>query len=201
MFERYSQLARRTLFFARYEASQRGGASIETEHVLLGLLRESGAVVGRILVGADISYQDVRKQIDEVTKTGPKIPTYVEMPFTDATQRVLTYAAEEADGLAHRHIGTEHLLLGLLRERGAIAERFLAQKGLSADLVRKQVRDEAVSSTNESVSPPSRVEAFMALERASSQLAQLSQVSDAHVQECVESIELELDLVRRALNA
>jgi ATP-dependent Clp protease ATP-binding subunit ClpC len=200
MFERYTELARRTLFFARYEATQFGGVFIETEHILLGLLRESGAVVGRIFIDAEVSYQGVRKRIDEVTTARPKVPTSVEIPFTEETKRVLHYAAEEADRLSHRHIGTEHLLLGLLRERGAIAERSLAEKGLSADRVRKQIRDESASSADESASAPSRVEAFMALERVSSLLAQLCQATDADVPEVVDSIQLELDLVRRALN-
>ncbi len=201
MFERYTERARRTLFFARYEATQLRGTSIETEHVLLGLLRESGAVVGRIFVDADVSYQGVRKQIDEVRTAQPKIPTSVEMPFTEETKQVLHYAAEEADRLAHRQIGTEHLLLGLLRERGTIAERSLAQKGLSADHVRERIRDEEASAGDESASPPSRVEASMALERVSFLLEQLRQDSNADVREFVESIQLELDLVGRALSA
>jgi ATP-dependent Clp protease ATP-binding subunit ClpC len=201
MFERYTEPARRTLFFARYEASQLGGGSIETEHVLLGLLRESGSVVGRIFLGADVSYQGVRKQIGEVTTAGPRVPLSVEMPFTKETKRVLHYAAEEADRMEHRQIGTEHLLLGLLRERGTIAERNLTQKGLSADRVRKQIRDEGQLSADESASPPSRIEALMALERVSTLLAQLIQASNADVPELVVIIQSELDLVRRALNA
>jgi ATP-dependent Clp protease ATP-binding subunit ClpC len=200
MFERYTALALRTLFFARYEAGQLGGVSIETEHILLGLLRESGAGVGQILVDADISYQGVRKQINEVTTARPRIPTSVEMPFTEETKRVLDYAADEADRLSHRHIGTEHLLLGLLRERGAIAERRLAEKGLCADRVRDRIRDERASSADKSVSAPSRIEAFSALERVSALLAQLCQATDVDVPAVVEDIQLELDLVRRAVN-
>jgi ATP-dependent Clp protease ATP-binding subunit ClpC len=141
MFERYTEPARRTLFFARYEASQVGGASIETEHLLLGLLRKPVGVVGRILADADITYPGVRKEIEEMSPERPKLPASVEMPFSEETKRVLQYAAEEADRLAHRDIGTEHLLLGLLRERGATAERSLAQKGLAIDRVREQIRE------------------------------------------------------------
>ena len=143
MFERYTEPARRALFFARYEATLLGAAAIESEHILLGVIRGSDAVVGRILVDAGMSYQGVRKHIDEVTKTRPrsKIPTSVEMPFTEETKRVLKYAAEEADRLVHRQIGTEHLLLALLRERGAIAERSLAQHLFDQEIYRHRDRN------------------------------------------------------------
>jgi ATP-dependent Clp protease ATP-binding subunit ClpC len=199
MFERYTELARRTLFFARYEVTQLGGTSIEPEHVLLGLLRESGPLVGPILVDADVSYPRVLKQIDELTKGRPKIPTSVDIPLTEETERVFRYAAEEADGLAHRHIGTEHLLLGLLRERGTLAERSLAENGLSVDLVRERIRDKGASSADDSTAAPSRVEAFMALQRASSLLEQLGQINNSDIPDIVQSIQFELDLVRRTL--
>jgi ATP-dependent Clp protease ATP-binding subunit ClpC len=199
MFERYTELALRTLFFARYEATQLGGTSIGPEHVLLGLLRESGAIVGPILVDADISYQGVRKQIDELTQGRPKLPTSVDIPLSAETERIFSYAAEEADGLAHPHIGTEHLLLGLLRERGTLAERRLAEKGLSVDLVRERIRDTGASSSDESISAPSRVETLMALQRASSLLEQLNQINNPDTPDIVESIQFELELVRRGL--
>jgi len=197
MFERYTELARRTLFFARYEATQLRGTSIEPEHILLGLLRESGSIAGPILVEADVSYQRFRNQIDQLTKGRPKIPTSVEMPLSEESEQIFNYAAEEAEGLAHRHIGAEHLLLGLLREHGTLAERSLAQYGLSADLVRERIRDEGVSSDDDSASVPSHVEGLMALERVSSLLEELRQ---ADIPDVVEGIQLELDIVRRALS-
>ena len=200
MFERYTELARRALFFARYEATQLGATAIETEHLLLGVLRESGPVIGPILFRADVAYERVRKQIDDLIMTRSRIPTSVEMPFTDATKLVLQHAAQEADGMGHHHIGTEHLLLGLLRQRGTIAERALAERGLFADSVREEIRDEAAASIDEFASPrPSRVEAVMAAQRASSLLAEISQGADPRLQELVESIQFDLDLVRRAL--
>jgi ATP-dependent Clp protease ATP-binding subunit ClpC len=200
MFERFTEQARRTLFFSRYEAFQLGGASIETEHLLLGLIRESDAVVQRIFADADVSYQAVRKQFQEMV-TGPKIPTSVEIPFTAETKRALQCAAEEADLLAHRHIGIEHLLLGLLRIRGAIAESYLAKKGLSAERVREQIRNQGTSSADETAPAPRRVDALVALERVSSLLAQLRQATHAEVPEFVHRIQLELAVVRRALDA
>jgi ATP-dependent Clp protease ATP-binding subunit ClpC len=199
MFERYTELARRALFFARYEASRLGASSIETEHLLLGLLRESGPIIGPILLRAEVD-ERVRSQINDLIKTGPKLPTSVEMPFSDAMKRVLHDAAEEADGLGHRHVGVEHLLLGLLRQPGTFAERALADRGLFVDSMRKEIRDDAAASIDESASsPPSRVEAIMAAQRASSLLATMGQSVDPRFQELVESIQFDLDLVRRAL--
>jgi ATP-dependent Clp protease ATP-binding subunit ClpC len=146
MFERYTEAARRTLFFARYEASELGGASIGTEHLLIGLLRETGPLVGRILAEAEVSYTGVRKDMEELTADRSKLPTSVEMPFSEETQRVLVHAEEEANRLGHRYIGPEHLLLGLLREHGTAAERRLAQKGLSIDRVRTLIGEQRESS-------------------------------------------------------
>jgi ATP-dependent Clp protease ATP-binding subunit ClpC len=145
MFERYTEPARRTLFYARYEVTHLGGHSIETEHLLLGLLRQARGVVERIFTEADVTYEAVRTEIDEVSRELPKLSVSAEIPFSAATKRVLQYAAEEADGLAHRDIGIEHLLLGLLRERNATAERTLTQKGLVIDRVREQVQGGAVT--------------------------------------------------------
>jgi len=120
MFERYTEGARRTIFFARYEASQAGSPHIETEHILLGLLREDKALLHRVL--PDLTYGGAHKEIATQAKTGTPFPASVDLPLSNASKRALAYGAEEAERLAHRHIGTEHLLLGLLRERHLAAE-------------------------------------------------------------------------------
>lgn len=139
VFERYTEMARRAVFFARYEASKLGERSIETEHLLLGLLRESGPVIGPILQRADVSSEALLKELDDVVRARPRTPTSVEMPFTDATLQVLENAADEADRAGCAHVGTEQLLLGLLLRRGTIAERLLSERGLSADSVRNEI--------------------------------------------------------------
>jgi ATP-dependent Clp protease ATP-binding subunit ClpA len=197
MFERYTELALRTLFFARYEASRLAGVSVETGHVLLAVLRESGAVASRIFGDVDLSYQEVEQLVTAATPARPKVPTSVEMPFAADTLHVLAHATEEADALGHARISTEHILLGLLRERGSFAERALADAGLSIDRVRGRIRDDGAP-TEKSTSLPSRAEALAALERIGSRLADLRQ-ADHDVRSCIEGIELELDLVRRAL--
>jgi ATP-dependent Clp protease ATP-binding subunit ClpA len=203
MFERYNHPARRTLFFSRYEASHLGSVAIETEHLLLGLTREAGPIVGKLFAEADISYDGVLKEI-QAAKGQPKsqIPTSVEIPFTSETKHVLQYAAEEADLLEHDHIGPEHLLLGLLRERGTVAEQILAQKRLSADPARKHIRAESVASPSSSESTkPSVIEAHMALGRATYLLKRIDKAVDDDIRQLVASIRLELELVSRALHA
>jgi ATP-dependent Clp protease ATP-binding subunit ClpC len=118
MFERYTESARRTLFFARYEASQSGSRAIETEHLLLGLLRDMPGIVAAVFERAHASPKEVRSDISRRLVRGETFPTSVEIPFSAVTKRVLQRAAEEADRLLHSHIGTEHLLLGLLAEDG-----------------------------------------------------------------------------------
>src|SRR5205814_1992402 len=116
MFERYTEKARRVIFFARYEASQFGAPAIEPEHLLLGLMREDKSLTARFLARAQTSLEAIRKEIEGRAPLREKISTSVELPLAPETKRVLAYAHEESDRLQHRHIGTEHLLLGLLRE-------------------------------------------------------------------------------------
>ena len=110
MFERYTEKARRVIFFARYEASQFGSPYIETEHLLLGLLREDKALTNRFLRSHQ-SVESIRKQIEGHTTIREKVSTSVDLPLSNECKRVLAYAAEEAERLSHKHIGTEHLLL------------------------------------------------------------------------------------------
>src|ERR1035438_1086649 len=109
MFERYTEKARRVIFFARYEASQFGSPYIETEHLLLGLLREDKALTNRFL-RSHASVESIRKQIEGHTTIREKVSTSVDLPLSNECKRVLAYAAEEAERLSHKHIGTEHLL-------------------------------------------------------------------------------------------
>jgi ATP-dependent Clp protease ATP-binding subunit ClpC len=138
MFERYTEKARRVIFFARYEASEFGSPCIETEHVLLGLLREDKALANRFLPSGE-SVESIRTQIRSLTTVREKLPTSVDLPLSHDSKRVLTYAAEEASRLSHRHIGPEHLLLGLLREEAGLAANLLRERGLSIEQVREEL--------------------------------------------------------------
>jgi ATP-dependent Clp protease ATP-binding subunit ClpC len=137
MFERYTESARRALFFSRYEASELSRRSIETEHLLLGLLRAGKGVTSRLFIDAKISYEPVRGRLE--TGAGEKIPASVEIPFSEETKRILNLAVEEADRLRHSYIGTEHLLLGLLHEGQSVAGGILSTYGMRLEAAREQL--------------------------------------------------------------
>ena len=139
MFERYTETARRTIFFGRYEASQFGSAYIETEHLLLGLLRVDKALANRFL-RSHAAVESIRKQIEEHTAPAESVSTSKDLPLRHDCKRVLAYGAEEAQRLNHKHIGTEHLLLGLLREEKCFAAQLLSDQGLTLHSVREHVQ-------------------------------------------------------------
>jgi 1-pyrroline-5-carboxylate dehydrogenase len=139
MFERYTEKARRVIFFARYEASLYGSPHIEAEHMLLGILREDKAMANRFLTG-HASVESIRKQVDGHTTVREKTSTSVDLPLSNESKRVLAYAAEEAMRLGHDHIGTEHLLLGLLREKECFAAQMLTERGVALEAVREELK-------------------------------------------------------------
>jgi ATP-dependent Clp protease ATP-binding subunit ClpA len=144
MFERYTEKARRTIFFARYEASLFGSHSIDTEHLLLGLLREDKALANRFL-GSHAAVESIRRQIEGHTARREKVSTSMDLPLSQECKRVLAYAAEEAERLNHMYVETEHLLLGLLREQKCFAAQLLRYHGLTVGSVREQVRQPETS--------------------------------------------------------
>jgi ATP-dependent Clp protease ATP-binding subunit ClpC len=169
MFERYNEAARRSLFFARYEVSQRGGITIEPEHLLLGLLRKPHGLIGRIFAERTVSPSELQMAIDEqVTRGERTTPTSIEIPFSPETQRALGYAAEEADRLLHSSIGTEHLLLGVLREERSPAVLTLNAHGITLldtrDAIVRLLREPAAPTAGESAAPDQRAEQVIRLE-------------------------------------
>src|SRR5215210_6465798 len=161
MFERYTEKARRVIFFARYEASQFGAPAIEPEHLLLGLMREDKSLTSRFFPRAQVSIEAIRKEIEGRTLLREKISTSVELPLAPETKRVLAYAHEESDRLQHRHIGTEHLLLGLLREDRSMAAEILYERGLRLNAVRDEIAGPAQEEA-EPVPPADLVEEIRA---------------------------------------
>jgi ATP-dependent Clp protease ATP-binding subunit ClpC len=148
MFERYTVNAQQVIFFARYEVSERGSSSIEPEHLLLGLFREDKALIEGFLP-ANVSTEMIRQQVEASLTQGEWIPTAVEIPLSQMSERVLEYAQEESENLKHGQVGPEHLLLGLLRPqwssfRGkeSIAERILRENGLELAEVRQRIKSE-----------------------------------------------------------
>ena len=139
MFERYTESARRALFFARYEVSERGATSIEAEHLLVGVSRAASGVVARVLSDANLSTETLRRDTGERSELREQTPTSVEIPFSRSTQHILSFSAEEADRLAHAFIGVEHLLLGVLREDDPVAAAILHSHGVKLDGVRTAI--------------------------------------------------------------
>jgi len=200
MFERYTESARRVLFFARYEVSQLGKTSIEPEHVLLGLVRENKGIVARILALSQISPDDIRRQIVSRSEFREKTATSVEIPFSTQTKRVLQFTAEEADRLGHSYIGTEHVLIALLREEHSVAASILTTLGLRLDEVRRTTAELSAESPTASVSP-----AHVAVSEQILQIKLLVQQlsgtpsGSSQAQELAERIGRELDELKRHL--
>lgn len=138
MFDRYTEKARRVIFFARYEASQYGSRSIETEHLLLGLLREDPALIRQFLGPSSVA-ASIHSEIERKTTRGERFPTSIEVPLTEESEKVLNFAVQEAERLGQRHVGTEHLLLGMLSVEGSLAARLLRERGLKSEAIREQV--------------------------------------------------------------
>ena len=137
MFDRYTEKARRVIFFARFEASQFGSTSIESEHLLLGILREDKGLVHQYL-RSDTSIEDIRTRIEAHSGKRKPIPTNQDLPLSKEARRVLTYAEEEAKELASTTIGTEHLFLGLLRAKSSLAASLLSEHGIKISAVRDE---------------------------------------------------------------
>jgi hypothetical protein len=138
MFERYTEKARRTIFFGRYEASQFGSPYIETEHLLLGILREDKPLAQRFL-HSHATVESIREKIEGRGSRGEKVSTSVDLPLSDESKRVLVFGAEESARLKHDHIGTGHLLLGLLREEKCFAAQLLGEHGVTLEAVRESL--------------------------------------------------------------
>ncbi|MCZ6650610.1 MAG: ATP-dependent Clp protease ATP-binding subunit [Acidobacteria bacterium] len=139
MLEKFTEKAKRILFLARYEASQTGSKVIGTEHMLLGIIKENEDITAELLARSNINVDLLRAELEARGPSRERTATSVEIPFSDEVKRVLGFAEEEAERLLHPSIGTEHLLLGLLREENSTAGRVLTEKGMSLYMVREDL--------------------------------------------------------------
>jgi ATP-dependent Clp protease ATP-binding subunit ClpC len=139
MFARYTEKARRAIFFARYEASRLGSSHIEAEHVLLGLFREDKKLLERFLRPGS-SVETLRSEVEHrLPSSQGKAPSSIDMPLSAECKRVLAYAQEEAERLSHEDIDTTHLLAGLVREQDSLAAQILGEAGVSLSMVREEL--------------------------------------------------------------
>ena len=137
MFERYTEKAKRSIFFARYEASEFGSPYIEAEHLLLGVMREDRLLFARLLPKpGDVTAMS--GQLRASLEKHNRISTSVDLPLTELAKRSLAYGAEEAERLGHKHIDTAHLLLGLIRVESSLST-FLLGYGLELETVRRGI--------------------------------------------------------------
>jgi ATP-dependent Clp protease ATP-binding subunit ClpC len=131
MFERYTEKARRVIFFSRYEASEFGSSYIEPEHLLLGLMREN-----TVPFVDEAKKFELRAELAGELPRGKRIPTSVDLPLSTASKRVLAYGAEEAEQMSEQHIQPGHLVLGILRIEDTLARRLLLRRGITIERVR-----------------------------------------------------------------
>src|SRR6266849_503765 len=146
MFERYTEKARRVIFFARFEASNYGSHYIETEHLLLGLLREDRELAKRFFGEGNVA-GDIRAEIESRITRGERIAVSVEIPLSIECKKVLNIAAESAERLGHRYVETAHLLIGILRVERSLAAQILAARGLRPGPILEQLAKASASST------------------------------------------------------
>ena len=139
MFDRFTDRARKVMGLARQEAQRFNHDYIGTEHILLGLIQEGSGVAANVLKNMDIELKKIRGEIEKMVKTGPTMVTMGQLPFTPRAKKVLELALEEASNLGHNYLGTEHLLLGLLRESEGIAAQVLMNLGIKLEDVREEV--------------------------------------------------------------
>lgn len=139
MFERFTERARQVVVLAQDESRALGHDYIGTEHLLLGLMREEEGLAARVLESLDVTLEQARAQVFSVVGRGESAAAGGQIPFTPRAKRVLELSLREALALGHNHIGTEHVLLGLVREEDSVAVRVLASFGADTDVVREEV--------------------------------------------------------------
>jgi ATP-dependent Clp protease ATP-binding subunit ClpC len=139
VFEKFNEKARRALFFARYEASKLGSRVIESEHILLGILREGEEIVGELFRRFHVKPEEVRREVEGERVFVERISSTAELPLSEESKKILAYAAHEAESMLHPAVGSEHLLVGILRVDGCMAQRILAQHGLDVYSLREEV--------------------------------------------------------------
>ncbi len=139
MFERFTDRARKVMALANQEAQRFNHEYIGTEHILLGLVKEGSGVGANVLKNLDVDLRKVRLEVEKLVKSGPDMVTMGKLPQTPRAKKVIEYAIEEARSLNHNYVGTEHLLLGLLREQDGVAAQVLMNLGLKLEDVREEV--------------------------------------------------------------
>ena len=141
MFNRFTERARKVIILAKEEARRFNHDYIGTEHILLGLVREGEGVAATVLQKMGVSLENIRIEVETLVPPGPTTQIIGDIPFTPRAKKALELSAEEARSLGHNYIGTEHLLLGLIREGEGIASQVLLNLSLDLNTVRNEVME------------------------------------------------------------
>ena len=139
MYERFTDRARKVMQLANQEAQRFNHEYIGTEHVLLGLIKEGSGVAANVLKNLDVDLRKIRLEVEKLVQSGPDMVTMGKLPQTPRAKKVIEYSMEEARNLNHNYVGTEHILLGLLREQEGVAAQVLMNLGLKLEEVREEV--------------------------------------------------------------
>src|ERR1700678_2596858 len=139
MYERFTERARKGMQLANQEAQRFNHEYIGTEHVLLGLIKEGSGVAANVLKNLDVDLRKIRLEVEKLVQSGPDMVTMGKLPQTPRAKKVIEYSMEEARNLNHNYVGTEHILLGLLREQEGVAAQVLMNLGLKLEEVREEV--------------------------------------------------------------
>ena len=139
MFDRFTDRAKKVMNLARQEAQRFNHEYLGTEHILLGLVQEGSGVAANVLKNMGVDLTKIRAEVEKLVKTGPSMVTMGQLPFTPRAKKVLELSMEEAQNLGHNYIGTEHLLLGLIKENEGIASRVLTNLSVKLEDVREEV--------------------------------------------------------------
>src|SRR5208337_4867975 len=139
MYERFTDRARKVMQLANQEAQRFNHEYVGTEHVLLGLIKEGSGVAANVLRNLDVDLRKIRNEVEKIVQAGPEMVTMGKLPQTPRAKKVIEYAIEEARNLNHNYVGTEHLLLGLLREQEGVAAQVLMNLNLKLEEVREEV--------------------------------------------------------------
>ena len=139
MYERFTDRARKVMQLANQEAQRFNHEYIGTEHILLGLIKEGSGVAANVLKNLEVDLRKIRLEVEKLVQSGPDMVTMGKLPQTPRAKKVIEYSMEEARNLGHNYVGTEHILLGLLREQEGVAAQVLMNLGLKLEEVREEV--------------------------------------------------------------
>jgi len=177
MYERFTDRARKVYQFANQEAHRFNHEYIGTEHIILGLVKEGNGIASNVLKSFGVDLAKVRAEVEKLLQSGPEMITMGKLPQTQRAQKVTRFAMEEARNLNHKYVGTEHVLLGLLREQEGIAAQVLENLGVKFEQARARTLELLGFSESDASQPEESIESLV--EKAAKQALQIAGILGA----------------------